>query len=100
MQKYISSIIKKTLLTFYFFLLAACGSDHRNGSFTIGFDVHWFGIDFMGQQNNVTAFTRELLKEIGKTQKMKLTLLPVNWDVLLPDLKAERYNGALSYIYP
>lgn len=92
--------IKKSLFALFFFLLAACGGDHRNGTFTIGVDVAWYGLDFMGQQNNVTGFSRELLKEIGKLKKMKLAFLPVNWDVLLSDMKAGRYNGALSSLYP
>lgn len=94
------SFLKKGLYVLFFLFLVSCGGDHRNGTFTIGVDVAWFGIDFMGQQNNVTGFSRDLLKEIGKQKKMKLAFLPVNWDVLLSDMQAGRYNGCLSSLYP
>ncbi|MBS3903895.1 MAG: amino acid ABC transporter substrate-binding protein [Simkania sp.] len=83
-----------------FAFLAACGSDYRNGSYTIGFDPSWVGIDLMGQQNNVTGFSRDLLKEIGRIEKTRLSLLPVSWDVLVPNLKSHQYDAILSSIYP
>lgn len=78
----------------------ACGGSYRNGSYTIAFDAAWFGLELMGQQNNVTGFSRDLLKEIGKLQKIKLSFLPVNWDSLVPNLKNEQYDAILSSIYP
>lgn len=97
MQKVYSFIKGFSLL-----LLASCscGSDHRNGTYTIAADISWYGTDFMGQQNNVTGFSRDLLKEIGKNKKMKLSFLASNADVLLTDLKENRYNGALTALYP
>lgn len=96
LRKFIKRIVTLSL----FALLAACGSDYRNGSYTIGFDPAWFGVDFMGQQNNVTGFSRDLLKEIGKIEKVKFSLFPVSWDVLVPNLKSGQYDAILSSIYP
>jgi len=78
----------------------ACGGDYRNGSYTIAFDSAWFGIDLMGQQNNVSGFSRDLLREIGKKEKIKLSLSPVSWDVLVANLKSKQYNAIFSSIYP
>lgn len=96
----ISKLLNRLFTAFLFLLLFSCSSDHRNGSYTIGVDVAWYGIDFLGQQNNVTGFSRDLLKEIGKTKKVKFNFLPVNWDTLIPHLKTGQYDGILSSLYP
>jgi polar amino acid transport system substrate-binding protein len=80
--------------------LTACGGDHSNGSYTIAFDSAWTGMDLMGQQNNLSGFSRDLLREIGKKEKVKLSMSPVSWDVLVPNLKSKQYHGILSSIYP
>src|SRR5579871_4217020 len=87
-----------SLLLFIF--LTACGGDHSNGSYTIAFDPAWNGIELMGQQNNLSGFSRDLLRELGKKEKVKLSLSPVSWDILVPNLKSKQYNGILSSIYP
>ncbi len=97
-------MLKKFLRPFaylvFFALLAACGGDYRNGSYTIAFDPAWFGIDLMGQQNNLSGFSRDLLREISKKEKIKLSLSTVSWDVLVPNLKSNQYPAILSSIYP
>jgi polar amino acid transport system substrate-binding protein len=96
----ITKYFKRIFSLFLFALLSACGSDHHNGAYTVGFDAAWFGMDFVGQQNNVTGFSRDVLKEISKSEKIKFSLFPVSWDVLVPNLKTKQYDAILSYIYP
>ncbi len=92
--------ISKILCSLIFLFLFSCGSDHKNGSYTIGVDVAWYGMDFKGQENNVTGFSRDLLREISKMKKMKLSFLPVNWDVLISNLKTKSCDGILSSLPP
>jgi polar amino acid transport system substrate-binding protein len=96
----VKKYLKQIFLTTCFALLAACGSDHRNGSYTIAYDPAWFGTELMGQQNNVTGFSRDLLREIGKLEKIKLSFLPMTWDTLVPNLKSSQYDAILSSLYP
>ncbi len=88
------------ILIFTIFLFCSCSGDYRNGKYTVGIDTSWFGVDMGAQQSNVTGFSRELLKEISKLKKIKLSLVYVNWDLLLPNLKEKLYNGILSPLYP
>jgi polar amino acid transport system substrate-binding protein len=92
--------LKKIFVTTCFALLAACGTDHGNGRYTIAYDPAWFGVELMGQQNNVTGFSRDLLKEIGKQKKIKLSFVAMSWDTLIPNLKAKQYDVMLSPLYP
>jgi ABC-type amino acid transport substrate-binding protein len=92
--------LKKIFLTTCFALLAACGSDQSNGRYTIAYDPAWFGVELMGQQNNVTGFSRDLLREIGKLKKIKLSFVAMSWDTLIPNLKAKQYDAVLSSLYP
>lgn len=96
----ISKFISRLFSLFSLALLFSCGNDHRNGSYTIGVDEGWHNVDFMGLQSNVTGFSRDLLKEIGKIEKIKFNLLPVNWDVLTMNLKEGKYEGIFSPLYP
>ncbi len=91
---------RRLVALFVIILFSACGGDYRHGSYTVGFDPAWFGLDLMGQQNNVTGFSKDLLKEIGKMEKTKLAMVPVSWDVLMPNLKSGQYNAIFSSIYP
>jgi polar amino acid transport system substrate-binding protein len=98
--KMLKNYLKQLFFTTCFALLAACGSDHRNGSYTIAYDPAWFGTELLGQQNNVTGFSRDLLKEIGKLEKIKLSFLAMSWDTLIPNLKSKQYDAILSSLYP
>jgi len=100
-------MVKKYLKQVFLFLgctcialLASCGNDYRNGSYTIAYDPAWFGTELLGQQNNVTGFSRDLLRELGKIEKIKLSFLAMSWDTLVPNLKSKQYDAILSTLYP
>jgi ABC-type amino acid transport substrate-binding protein len=92
--------IKHFFITICFGLLAACGSSHKNGSYTVAYDPAWMGLDLMGQQNTITGFSRDLLKEIGKVEKIKFSFVSMSWDTLIPNLKAKQYDAIFSSLYP
>jgi polar amino acid transport system substrate-binding protein len=53
-----------------------------------------------GQENNTTAFSTELLTEIGRIQKIPFVKVSVNWDDLMEGLQKERYEAILSSMPP
>lgn len=66
----------------------------------IGVDPSWFPLSIPGRENNVTGFSTELLKEIGKSENLHITKVTVNWDDLVDGLKKNKYDGILSSIPP
>ncbi len=80
-------------------LLTSCGGS-KSTQVLIGVDATWFPIDMAGRDTNVTAFSTELLTEIGKLQKLHFTKVTVNWDNLLDGLNKQQYPAMLSSIPP
>ena len=64
----------------------------------IGVDPSWFPLAISGRENNVTGFSTDLLKEIGKIEKLHITKVTVNWDDLVEGLKKHKYEAILSSI--
>lgn len=80
--------------------LVGCGHDHRFAQHKVAFDPAWFGLNLMGQQNNLTGFSAEILKEIGKLENVGFTLVPVSWDTLAMNLRNKECDAILSSVYP
>lgn len=64
----------------------------------IGVDPSWFPLSIPGRENNVTGFSTELLKEIGKMEKLHIVKVTVNWDDLVDGLRNQKYEAILSSI--
>lgn len=80
--------------------LSACSSTRSKTERRIGVDPSWFPLQLGGRENNVTAFSTELLKEIGKLEKISIIKVTVNWDNLTEGLQAGKYDAILSSIPP
>lgn len=81
-------------------LLCCCGGGQSKGGFEIGIDPTWTPFEFGDREQNVTAFSTELLREIGKVEKISLTKINVAWDNLLPGLKKGKYQAIISSMPP
>jgi polar amino acid transport system substrate-binding protein len=79
--------------------LFSCGKG-SNGGRRIGVDASWYPQDFGNRDNNVTAFSTELLTEIGKIEKIPFVKLTVNWDDLMGGLQKDKYEAILSSMPP
>jgi polar amino acid transport system substrate-binding protein len=66
----------------------------------VAIDSSWYPLEFGERTNNVTAFSTELLTEIGKTEKIAFVKLTVNWDTLLEGLKKKNYEAILTSMPP
>lgn len=90
--------MRKFIIVLYSLLLS-CGTG-SNSIDLIGVDEAWYPLNFMGREAAVGAFSDELLKEIGKIQKIQISKVSRNWDNLLPGLQEGKYGAILSSIQP
>jgi len=90
----VSSFLILILLTLF-----SCGKS-SNGSCRVGVDASWFPLDFGVRDNNVTAFSTELLTEIGRIEKIPFVKLTVNWNDLMEGLQKDKYEAILSSMPP
>lgn len=79
--------------------LFSCGGNSNSGR-KIGVDDSWYPLDFDMRTNNVTAFSTELLTQIGKVEKIPFVKVSVNWDTLMEGLKKEEYEAILTSMPP
>lgn len=80
--------------------LSACSSSGSKTERRIGVDPSWFPLFLAGRENSVTGFSTELLKEIGKIEKISITKVSVNSDNLVEGLQMGKYDAILSSIPP
>jgi len=79
---------------------ASCEKSSKTGDYQIGVDPSWYGFDTLKREKNVLAFSTDLLKAIGESQNLRLDLISVNWDALLPRLQKGQYQAILSNMHP
>ncbi len=83
-----------TLLTLY-----SCSTSSGNGR-NVGVDASWYPLELDSRTNNVTAFSTELLTEIGRVEKIPFVKITVNWDNLLEGMQKGNYEAILSSMPP
>ena len=79
--------------------LSSCGGT-SNGGRKVGVDASWYPLQMGGLDNNVTAFSTELLTDIGRSQKIPFVKVTVNWDDLMEGLQKDKYEAILSSMPP
>lgn len=80
-------------------ILTCCGKG-ANGGRRVGVDPYWFPLDFGIRDNNVTAFSTELLTGIGKMEKIPFVKVSVNSSELMEGLHKDKYEAILSSMHP
>ena len=78
--------------------LAGCGS--KAPKYEIGVDPSWAPLDFQTRQSNIMGFSTELLQAVSLDEKISISLLQVNWDVLFEGLNKGKYQAILSSLQP
>jgi polar amino acid transport system substrate-binding protein len=81
------------------FSLFSCSSS-TNGGRKVGVDANWYPLSFDNRTHNVTAFSTELLGQIGKAEKIPFVKVTVNWDNLMDGLKNDEYEAILTSMPP
>lgn len=90
----------RSLLLFPLMLLAACGSTETSRVYQIGVDPTWYPLELQGKENQVSAFSTEILEEIGKLEKIPFVKIKTNPDTLLFGLKRNQYDAILTSMQP
>ncbi len=76
--------------------LFGCSGQSSKPSCRVGVDPYWYPLQFGTRDNNVTAFSTELLTEIGKLEKIPFVKVTVNSSNLLDGLQNGQYEAILS----
>jgi polar amino acid transport system substrate-binding protein len=90
----------RALLIFLCLLSQACTKSSSVKETRVGLDPSWFPLAIPGRESSVTGFSTELLKEIGKIEKISFTKVTVNWDDLVDGLHMQKYVAILSSMPP
>jgi len=88
------------LLYFLCIVSSGCHTSSQVKEKRVGIDPSWFPLAIAGRESNITGFSTELLKEIGKIEKISITKLTVNWDDLVEGLQKGKYEAILSSMPP
>lgn len=81
-------------------LLFGCGQRERSSEYRVAMDPSWYPLLLEGKENNVTAFSTELLQKIGRKEHLLMTKVTVGWNTLSDGLKEGKYNAILSSMFP
>src|SRR5690349_7871296 len=93
--------MRRSFFALFFLLvcLTGCGAGHKD-TVRVGIDPRWYSVVAEGRENNITAFSTELLQDIGESEHLSFTRVSVNWDDLLPGLRRGEYAAILSALMP
>lgn len=81
-------------------LLFGCGKPSLRGSYRVGMDPTWYPLSIGDRNQRLTAFSTELLTEIGEVEHIGFTKVSVNWDDLISGLQKGKYEAVLSSMPP
>lgn len=89
-KKLFNGLLILSLLTLF-----GCGRSSSSAR-RIGVDPTWYPLEFGVRNNNVTAFSTELLADIGNIEKISFEKVSVNWNNLMEGLQKGEYEAILS----
>ena len=93
-------VIVKTILLSVLFLFLSCSFSSSGKFYTIARDPTWFPLFLFGKQDNVFAFSDDLMMSVMSIEKKELDLVVGNWDNLLYNLWKGYYSAVLTSISP
>lgn len=83
-----------------FALLSGCSQKESATEYQVAMDSSWYPLLLEGKENNVTAFSTELLQKIDRNEHLLMTKVTVSWNTLVGGLKEGKYNAILSSMFP
>ncbi|HEX2579597.1 MAG TPA: transporter substrate-binding domain-containing protein [Rhabdochlamydiaceae bacterium] len=86
-----------TLGCLFFF---SCGGSKADYDYTVAFDPAWYGLSLSGREADLTAFTTELLMEIGKLEKVNIGVYERSWSNLMYALQEGECDAICSTMQP
>lgn len=91
--------MKRALVTLLIFL-AACGGKSSSYDYEVALDPGWYTLEAPGREGALTAFSTELMEEIGRAEGLNIEVLGRSWNNLLYGLQAKQYNAIFSTMQP
>jgi polar amino acid transport system substrate-binding protein len=80
--------------------LGNCGGKSDTYDFKIALDPIWYSLEAPGRETALTAFTIELIAEIGKVEKLTFGLYQKSWNDLIYGLQQKNYDAICSTMQP
>ena len=80
--------------------LTACSCTMKKKEQRVGVDPSWYPLDLPQRYPNITAFSTDILKGIGKIEHIPFIKVTMSWDNLMSGLKKGEYEAILSSMPP
>jgi len=94
-------VVKRIVFIFFLLVCASCGKKATSGyGAKVALDPGWSTLNLPGRENNVTAFSLELIEAIGKEEKLSIGIYERSWDNLLLGLKQKDYEAICTTAQP
>lgn len=75
-------------------------SNRSPAIYRIAMDSTWYPLALYGKEHNKTAFTNDLIKEIGRDQSIKIEMVKASYKRLIELLNSEHVDGILTSLLP
>lgn len=75
-------------------------SNRPTAIYRIAMDSTWYPLALYGKEHNKTAFTNDLIKEIGRDQSIKIEMVRTSYKRLIELLNDENVEGILTSLLP
>jgi len=94
------AIGSRAVFIFFLLMLASCGRSSSGYGAKVALDPSWSTLNVPGRANNVTAFSLELIEEVGKEEKLAIGIYERSWDNLLLGLNKGDYEAICTSMEP
>ena len=88
------------LLASFLFLVSCGGKKSGDFDYVIAFDPLWYSLEAPGREAELTAFTTELIVEIGKVEKVSIGVYQRSWSNLMHALQTGECDAICSTLQP
>ena len=78
----------------------SCGGSKADFDYTIALDPAWYALSAPGREADLTAFTTELILEIGKLERVKIGVYERSWSNLMYALQEGQCDAICSTMQP
>ena len=82
------------------FFLSCGGKKAADYDYTIALDPTWYSLELPGREPELTAFTTELILEIGKIEKVSIGVYERSWNNLMYALQEGECDAICSTMQP
>jgi polar amino acid transport system substrate-binding protein len=78
----------------------SCSGSKADYDFTVAFDPAWYALQAPGREADLTAFTIELITEIGKLERVRIAVYQRSWSNLMYALQEGECDAICSTMQP